>query len=259
MIGDCSSRGGQSIAAHLSDGYKLRFDFVYILGMIVLIFGLFNIITAVFVESTMKGIASEDTRIKRQEKYQVKYVKGALDRLVQRIAVISETYQQAIDFDTGTKLSIGAKFFKNVFNPIWDSTTNTNKDLWSVPTTVDPSQISLSEGAFNEVLRDERVQRILDELDINLGTDNASLFHIFTKDSEGQVPLPEMLNTVMMLRGGTSKADFIGPSVMIGGLGDELRGEIHAVQEMIQTNHKVLRRCQRQIWELADKRSSPGQ
>ncbi|CAK0793716.1 unnamed protein product [Prorocentrum cordatum] len=47
MIGDCSSKGGQSLPAHLSEGYKVRFDVVYVLGMIVLIFGLFNVIQLV--------------------------------------------------------------------------------------------------------------------------------------------------------------------------------------------------------------------
>jgi hypothetical protein len=56
MIGDCSSSGGQSLAAHLSAGYGLRFDFVYLTGMIVTMFGLFNVITAIFVEATMVGL-----------------------------------------------------------------------------------------------------------------------------------------------------------------------------------------------------------
>ncbi|CAK0797809.1 unnamed protein product [Prorocentrum cordatum] len=42
MIGDCNSKGGHSLPAHLSAGYKLRFDLMYVFGMIVLIFGLFN-------------------------------------------------------------------------------------------------------------------------------------------------------------------------------------------------------------------------
>ncbi|CAK0894692.1 unnamed protein product [Prorocentrum cordatum] len=47
MIGDCTSTGGQSLAAHLSAGFGTKFDFVYLTGMIVMIFGLFNVITAI--------------------------------------------------------------------------------------------------------------------------------------------------------------------------------------------------------------------
>ncbi|CAK0888164.1 unnamed protein product, partial [Prorocentrum cordatum] len=45
MIGDCTSSGGQSLASHFSAGFGARFDVVYLTGMIVMIFGLFNVIT----------------------------------------------------------------------------------------------------------------------------------------------------------------------------------------------------------------------
>jgi len=94
----------------------------------------------------------------------------------------------------------------------------------------------------------------LEDLDINLGMDTTSVFHIFRKDLNGQVPLAEMLTTMMRLRGGTSKADFIGPSVMIGGLGDDLQRDIRKVQEMVLSSHKVMQGCQRQVRELTEKR-----
>jgi hypothetical protein len=261
MIGDCSSKGGHSLPAHLSAGYKLRFDIVYVFGMIILIFGLFNVITAVFVESTMRGLAAQDTRIKRQEKYHVKHVKRALERLVRRIALISETYKKTRDLDEATD-SQGSAFqglVRRVFGSAWLPSRNAlvvraASSASGIGLAVDPSQLTLSEGAFNEVLRDEGVQCILDELDVNLGTDNASLFRIFKKDREGQLPLAEMLVTLMMLRGDTSKVDFIGPSVMIGGLREELRGDVHKVQEMLLSTRQVLVSCQRQLRELAGER-----
>ncbi|CAK0869779.1 unnamed protein product, partial [Prorocentrum cordatum] len=203
MIGDCSSKGGQSLPAHFSAGYKIRFDLIYVFGMIVLIFGLFNIIqrlTAVFVESTMKGLAAQDTRIKRQEKYQVKHVRRALERLVRRITVISDTYKRARDHgEAQRKMGSFNRLFGTLVGSSWLSRWKachadshySGRPLSSRP--IDPSQLTLSECAFNEVLRDESVQCILDELDVNLGTDTASIFRIFRKDREGHLPLSEML------------------------------------------------------------------
>ncbi|CAK0793715.1 unnamed protein product [Prorocentrum cordatum] len=118
---------------------------------------------------------------------------------------------------------------------------------------VDLSQLTLSEGAFNEVLKDKFVQSTLSELDIDLGTDNASLFNVFKTDGEGQLPLTEMLVTMMKVRGDTSKADFIGPSVLINTLTEAMHGDIHDLQQMILANNKVLQRCQRQIRKLAER------
>ena len=94
----------------------------------------------------------------------------------------------------------------------------------------DPSHIMLSEGAFTTLLKDEAVQKILEELDINIGTDNAFLlFYSFRKDGKGQVRLPDMLEALMKLRGDPCKADLIMPTVMIGSLGDD----IQEVQEIV--------------------------
>jgi hypothetical protein len=252
MIGDCSSKGGQSLPGHLSAGYKERFEFVYVLGMIVLIFGLFNIITAVFVESTMKGLAAEDRQVKRQEKYQVKHVKRALQHLVQRIANISEIYKASNDQDEeNIQMSTGVRLFKRLQNSMFSSSRSPSHE--NQPST-DLSKLTLSEGAFNEVLKDDVVQCILCELDIDLGTDNAGVFHLFKTDSEGQLPLPEMLVTMMKVRGDTSKADFIGPSVLIKTLTEAMHGDIQELQEMILASHKVLQKCQRQILQLAEHR-----
>merc|ERR1740138_909565 len=95
MIGDCTSRGGQSLPAHFSKAYPVRFPLAYIVVMIFLVFGLFNIITSVFVESTMKGLAAQDAFVRRQLKYKGKHVKRKLHQLVERITSIEGTYKSA--------------------------------------------------------------------------------------------------------------------------------------------------------------------
>merc|ERR1711933_330976 len=60
MIGDCTSAGGHSIVVHLSKGYGFTFYITYCVAMIVAICGLFNIVTALFVESTLTGLKGND-------------------------------------------------------------------------------------------------------------------------------------------------------------------------------------------------------
>merc|ERR1712018_846223 len=48
LMGECNSRAGQSLTVHFSQGFGARFNIIYIVGIITVIFGLFNAITAIF-------------------------------------------------------------------------------------------------------------------------------------------------------------------------------------------------------------------
>ena len=65
ILGDCTTKPGQSLVMIFSDGFGLGFDLVYAFGMVVVTFGLFNIITAIFVEATLRGLKESD----RQQKF----------------------------------------------------------------------------------------------------------------------------------------------------------------------------------------------
>merc|ERR1712139_489389 len=59
-FGDCSSRGGMPIFEHVYHHYGFRYSAVYALFVFVVTIGLFNVISAIFVESTMAAaIASQ--------------------------------------------------------------------------------------------------------------------------------------------------------------------------------------------------------
>lgn len=237
IVSDCNSKGGQSLPGHFTEGYGVRFQLVYCLGMLIMIFGLFNVITAIFVESTLKGIAAENLRVKRTHIYKAKQVKESLKKLVRRIMTISETGKAEESYNVvksreDLTLSRGAS---RAFTYVTGKTTEWGESRSSWGQT-DPSQLMISEGGFSILLKDEIVQSILEELDINLGTDNSGIFHGLRKEVNGHVSLPELLDTLMKLRGDASKADLVVPTVMIRSLADE----VSEVQELLASHHKVL-------------------
>ena len=59
ILGDCTTADGENLVAIFSKGFGPAFDFVYCSGMVVVFFGLFNVITAIFVEATLKGLERE--------------------------------------------------------------------------------------------------------------------------------------------------------------------------------------------------------
>jgi hypothetical protein len=238
MIGDCTSKGGQSLPGHLTSGYGVQFQIVYCFGMLVLIFGLFNIITAIFVESTMKGLAAENLRAKRNHIYKTKQVKRSLERLVARIVCISEDgkTKARASVTTSSRLHEERHVGQNITAALFPFAGNGR--VGEVSTRDNPSNLWLSEGAFTVLLKDGAFQKILEELDINIGTDNVGIFHGFKKGGNGQVRLQELLEGLMKLRGDASKADFVMPVVMV----DDLADEIHEVQGMVANQQRELRR-----------------
>jgi hypothetical protein len=221
IIGDCSSKGGQSLAAHLSHGFGVRFDATYLLGMIVIIFGLFNVITAIFVEATMAGLKYNEAKQKIEMKYQSMYVEKMLRKLVKRIERIyveghcrkGEASAEANDRHA-TELAPGKTF---------DQSLVAGK----------VREISLGEEEFFWVVEDSDVRGILSELDIELeGAAFETLFETMDSNGSGSVMLSEMVDCLMKLRGGPMKVDMIAPWVALRSLKQD-------VQKLSQVMDKV--------------------
>jgi hypothetical protein len=221
IIGDCSSKGGQSLAAHLSHGFGVRFDATYLLGMIVIIFGLFNVITAIFVEATMAGLKYNEAKQKIEMKYQSMYVEKMLRKLVKRIERIyveghcrkGEASAEANDRHA-TELAPGKTF---------DQSLVAGK----------VREISLGEEEFFWVVEDSDVRGILSELDIELeGAAFETLFETMDSNGSGSVMLSEMVDCLMKLRGGPMKGDMKAPWVALRSLKQD-------VQKLSQVMDKV--------------------
>merc|ERR1719436_1993861 len=199
MIGDCSSRGGQSLTEHMSYGFGWKFDVVYCLGMIVLIFGLFNVIAAIFVEATMAGLKYNETKQKLQSMYQSQYVERKLRALVQSIR------QDPQDGDL-----------------LYASDTSETSPVTPITSPSDSTDVILTEADFFFVFEDKTVRATLAELDIDT-SGNDSLFEILDFNDDGKVSLASMIETLMKLRGGLMKSDMVAPWVALNGLRQEFR------------------------------------
>ncbi|CAJ1433686.1 unnamed protein product [Effrenium voratum] len=90
MIGDCTSAGGRSLTMIFSHGFGLRFDLLYALSMVVVLFGLFNIITAIFVEATLSGLKENEVQRKYAKAFETNYMTEQLAKLVMCVSVQTE-------------------------------------------------------------------------------------------------------------------------------------------------------------------------
>lgn len=100
MLGDYSTRGGKSVAVAFSRGYGWPFDLAFVTSMIVVTFGCFNIITAIFVDSTISGLKRNDLKRKFERQYERSWVREKLKAIVARMKQLKEELDEdAIEID----------------------------------------------------------------------------------------------------------------------------------------------------------------
>jgi len=194
MLGDYSSQAGHSLAVAFTKRYGVPFQTTFVAGMIIVIFGLFNIITAVFVETTISGLKTNETKRKYANQYEKRYVRWKLRRLL-------ELCQESKDSEPthrSTKLrkSIPLDFQKRgVIEP----------------------RAGFTDQEFRMIMQKPGVQEVLRDLDVVLH-DIGNLFETFDPDNTGKVTMQQLANGIMKVRGDPHKTDIIASWVAIRAL-----------------------------------------
>ncbi|CAJ1383990.1 unnamed protein product [Effrenium voratum] len=198
MIGDCTSAGGRSLTMIFSHGFGLRFDLLYALSMVVVLFGLFNIITAIFVEATLSGLKENEVQRKYAKAFETNYMTEQLAKLVMCVSVQTENLRAR-----------NRKKAKGSFASFAD----TGRDG-------EPSkgeEINLSEEEFNHVIRSSEVRQLLNELDVVVEP-RPGIFEAFNTDESGAVSMSELVSGLMRLRGDLNKVDIVITQMALEGL-----------------------------------------
>jgi len=196
MIGDYSTRNGKSIIVAFSAGFGLGFDVIFVSWMIVVLFGLFNIITAIFVDSTISGLKHNDIKRKYARQYENRYVQNKLRVLVDRVETLY------------------TRHFVNKGRQLRSARTS----LLAV--TGAGGQVAMSEDAFQFIMGDGQIRELLADLDISI-YDPRSLFDTFDPDGNGVVTCPELVQAVMKLRGEPQKNDIVASWISLKSLHDK--------------------------------------
>jgi len=193
MLGDYSTRGGKSIIVAFSAGYGKLFEVIFVAWMIIVIFGLFNIITAIFVDSTISGLKYNDIKRKYAKQYERKYVTGKLSAILERIQELHKDY--ATNATSKSAVSLQEPWMK-----VWDT-----------------QRISFDIDEFVVIMSDEMVKELFQDIDIDMANPLGA-FDTFDPNGDGQVSVPEMVGAIMQLRGEPEKKDIVSGSLAIKAL-----------------------------------------
>lgn len=171
MIGDCSSTGGQSLVMHFANHYGWKFSLPYSIVMGVIIFGVFNIITALLVESTLRGLQHDEMQLKVVQKYEAHFVRNQLKALLERM--------------------------RDLFDPRSSIESERPRDL------------KLTRDDVNLMIQDPIVMRILKDLDVADLDGDAGFYDLLDIEGTGNVGAVEVLSTLLKVRGNARKSDLV--------------------------------------------------
>ncbi|CAK9053157.1 unnamed protein product [Durusdinium trenchii] len=162
MISECTTKGGRSLTMIFSDGIGLEFDMFYAVSMVVVLFGLFNIITAIFVEATLNGLKENEVQRKYAKAYESNYMTEQLAKLVMTVSTQVQKLR--------SRTSLPGLQFSN--RSVGNRQENALQD----------GEIYLSEEEFNQLVRHPDVRLILNDLDVSVEP-RPGIFEAFHTDA----------------------------------------------------------------------------
>lgn len=219
MIGDYSSQGGIDLSVVFSHAYGDRYHVAFVSGMIAVMFGLFNIITAIFVDTVVTGLKHNDVKRKYARQYERKYVQTKLVELLGVVADCVENKRSEVGRGS-SMVGNGRKSVMDVFKkPAEAYVSLENRAL---------DELTLSEDDFMEVMDDPHVQSVLVDLDCCI-PDPSAVFDTFDPDDSGEVSAVELVQAVLKLRGEPAKNDMVAAWVALR----QLHEKLDSVQMML--------------------------
>ncbi|CAK9096890.1 unnamed protein product [Durusdinium trenchii] len=188
--GECFADSGLPIAAVLSTKLGWSFAIFYVLSCMLVSLGIFNVILAVYVDITMR--AAKETEVSTAEQYSRESIRIARTtrELLKKFA---EAHRVFYDRDEGDRVTI-----KNLDLRL-NSGTFLDDDI--------SDTIAITKELFLLVIQDQRVQQLMNDLD--LPADRANLFEVIDADGTSTLNVTELVQGLLKIRGELTKRDTV--------------------------------------------------
>lgn len=196
-FGDCTSHDGTPIYEHVIPTFGVAYVIVYCFLTFVTTVVIFNVISAMFVESTMAAAASLSTERKRARMKNEKLLFSKITFLIKRFLDFSP------DHEAPAKLS---EEFENILH------------------------LEVSCSVIDEAVHDPAVAEALQALDIAT-EDHERLSDIFDPDNGGTVELGDIADGLCQLRGDPRRIDIVCVDLMLRSMQPILTEILEAVQQ----------------------------
>jgi len=197
-FGDCSTAGGVPIFEFVFKDFGTVHSIIYCLFVFSLTIGLFNVISAIFVESTMSSAQQMSLEKKTARLRDERLLSTRVTRIIKCILKHGQVHG----------LSSG----------------NLSE---AVDLLVD---CEVDRAAVDNAIKEPDAIQALDDLDIN-PQDRARLSDIFDPDNGGTVQLSDVASGIRRLRGDPRRSDIVCVDLMIRSLQGQMKDVFHILQE----------------------------
>eukprot|EP00929_Paragymnodinium_shiwhaense_P096780 TRINITY_DN58470_c0_g4_i1.p1 TRINITY_DN58470_c0_g4~~TRINITY_DN58470_c0_g4_i1.p1 ORF type:complete len:670 (+),score=121.68 TRINITY_DN58470_c0_g4_i1:67-2076(+) len=177
-FGDCSDIGGTPLFEHISKEYGLGYSLFYCIFAFSMSIGMFNVISAIFVESTLAAATGMKTE---QKKHRLKDTALWATRMSMIVRKIVDNVMVTADHTSYGKLS-------DNIDDIYD--------------------MEIPRSAMDLVCSDPQVHIALEELDVD-GEDHEHLADILDVDENGSILVIELMQAIKRLRGNPRRSDIV--------------------------------------------------
>jgi len=185
VIDDCTTERGTPIFVHLVEDHGWIYGLLYCLVYVCMMFGLYNVIIAIYVESTVSAAkANESLRRLRSEE---------------------------------SKSRLGSKMYEFIHFLYTEFSLGSEEFEWTTAL-----QASMSREKFVEVIEDENVTHMLQDLGISK-EDHRQLFDICDADGTESLSITEIVTGIRRLRGEPRRSDIIAIMLRVQEMQFELR------------------------------------
>lgn len=212
-FGDCSALGGVPIPEHITKRYGGLSALGYCFFIFMMTIGLFNVISAIFVDSTMTAAAEHALRKRQDRLNDEKRWAASVCGIIKKLAVACPEH-------------------------------NINPDglLAQIDKIV---TVEFSRNAIDEVINSEEhehnqeVKGFLDDLDID-PQDHKRLADILDPDHSGTIGMLELVEGLRRLRGEPRRSDVVSVDLMVRAMQERLEEVFDRVVELRQHQERKL-------------------
>eukprot|EP00929_Paragymnodinium_shiwhaense_P047978 TRINITY_DN24324_c0_g2_i1.p1 TRINITY_DN24324_c0_g2~~TRINITY_DN24324_c0_g2_i1.p1 ORF type:complete len:663 (+),score=146.22 TRINITY_DN24324_c0_g2_i1:74-2062(+) len=210
-FGDCSSLGGVPIFEHVQLHYGIAYTGIYFLFTFAMTVGLFNVISAIFVDATMAAAASMRSKQKKERLTDNDLWSTNIYILMKKLAEHADLLTEA-----------EGDFVEQV------------DGLYEMDVETD---------AMRDIAKDPEVQRALNELDVD-PEDHENLAVILDPDQGGSITVVELVDGIKRLRGDPKRSDIVQIEILLRSIStvvQEIKGAV-VQPEPLSPTASVLRK-----------------
>lgn len=234
---DDSDSTGRPVFLRVALRYGPAYAMIYMITTMLMTFGLFNVIVAIFVDNVLSAQRFND-QLKVQQR--LKDQKFFTDKMSMLIEEVWRVFPPTDGTESGPNDGMDFSSFGDAKTILQRaSTLNLTLEQWD---------ILRSTAKFTEILFD---------LDIS-SEDQINMFDTLDADSNGLLDLNELLDGVAKLRGNARRSDMVQLMLAISNMQSELKKHISVSQQTIKRHDRMLKSLVKDTVELRESSRRSG-